>query len=77
MAPIEVRRLRNDQKREQSIHHTNQYPTRITVKTDIVLAGVGGQGILSVATILGVAALKDGLNIKQAEVHGMSQSCLL
>lgn len=44
-----------------------------TVKIDIVLAGVGGQGILSVATILGVAALKEGLNIKQAEVHGMSQ----
>lgn len=43
------------------------------MKTDIVLAGVGGQGILSVATILGVAALKNGLNIKQAEVHGMSQ----
>lgn len=43
------------------------------MKTDIVLAGVGGQGILSVATILGIAALKDGLNIKQAEVHGMSQ----
>lgn len=43
------------------------------MKTDIVLAGVGGQGILSVATILGVAALKEGMNIKQAEVHGMSQ----
>lgn len=43
------------------------------MKSDIVLAGVGGQGILSVATILGVAALKEGLNIKQAEVHGMSQ----
>ena len=43
------------------------------MKTDIVLAGVGGQGILSVATILGVAALKEGLNIKQAEGHGMSQ----
>ncbi|MDE6697737.1 MAG: indolepyruvate oxidoreductase subunit beta [Muribaculaceae bacterium] len=43
------------------------------MKTDIVLAGVGGQGILSVATILGVAALKENLNIKQAEVHGMSQ----
>lgn len=43
------------------------------MKTDIVLAGVGGQGILSVATILGVAALREGLNIKQAEVHGMSQ----
>lgn len=43
------------------------------MKTDIVLAGVGGQGILSVATILGVAALNENLNIKQAEVHGMSQ----
>lgn len=43
------------------------------MKTDIVLAGVGGQGILSVATILGVAALNMNLNIKQAEVHGMSQ----
>lgn len=43
------------------------------MKTDIVLAGVGGQGILSIATILGAAALKDNLYIKQAEVHGMSQ----
>lgn len=43
------------------------------MKTDIILAGVGGQGILSIATILGVAALKENLNIKQAEVHGMSQ----
>lgn len=43
------------------------------MKTDIVLAGVGGQGILSIATILGAAALKEGLNIKQSEVHGMSQ----
>lgn len=43
------------------------------MKTDIVLAGVGGQGILSIATILGAAALKEGLYLKQAEVHGMSQ----
>ncbi|MBO5443952.1 MAG: indolepyruvate oxidoreductase subunit beta [Muribaculaceae bacterium] len=43
------------------------------MKTDIILAGVGGQGILSVATILGAAALKEGLYIKQSEVHGMSQ----
>lgn len=43
------------------------------MKTDIVLAGVGGQGILSIATILGTAALDDNLHIKQAEVHGMSQ----
>ncbi len=43
------------------------------MKNDIILAGVGGQGILSIATILGAAALKEGLHIKQAEVHGMSQ----
>lgn len=43
------------------------------MKSDIVLAGVGGQGILSVATILGAAAMRENLNIKQAEVHGMSQ----
>ena len=43
------------------------------MKTDIILAGVGGQGILSIATIIGQAALDEGLYIKQAEVHGMSQ----
>jgi indolepyruvate ferredoxin oxidoreductase beta subunit len=43
------------------------------MKTDIVLAGVGGQGILSIASILGEAALHDNLYLKQAETHGMSQ----
>lgn len=43
------------------------------MKTDIILAGVGGQGILSIATIIGAAALADNLYLKQAEVHGMSQ----
>ena len=43
------------------------------MKKDIILAGVGGQGILSIATVIGEAALKENLNIKQAEVHGMSQ----
>ena len=43
------------------------------MKRDIVLAGVGGQGILSIATIIGDAAMKKGMYIKQAEVHGMSQ----
>lgn len=42
-------------------------------KTDIILAGVGGQGILSVATIIGHAAVASGLTLKQAETHGMSQ----
>lgn len=43
------------------------------MKRDIILAGVGGQGILSIATVLGEAAIEMGLHIKQAEVHGMSQ----
>ncbi len=43
------------------------------MKKDIILAGVGGQGILTIATILGDAALKRGWQLKQAEVHGMSQ----
>lgn len=43
------------------------------MKTDIILAGVGGQGILSIAAVIGLAAVKKGLYIKQAEVHGMSQ----
>ena len=42
------------------------------MKKDIILAGVGGQGILSIAAVIGEAALKEGLNIKQAEVYGMS-----
>ena len=43
------------------------------MKTDIKLSGVGGQGILSIATVIGSAALQQGLHLKQAEVHGMSQ----
>ena len=43
------------------------------MKCDIVLAGVGGQGILSIATVLGFAALENNLYLKQAETHGMSQ----
>lgn len=43
------------------------------MKTDIILSGVGGQGILSIAAVIGQAALEEGLYMKQAEVHGMSQ----
>ena len=43
------------------------------MKKDIILCGVGGQGILSIATIIGQAATKADINLKQAEVHGMSQ----
>ena len=43
------------------------------MKKDIILAGVGGQGILTIATIIAQTALKAGLNVRQPEVHGMSQ----
>jgi indolepyruvate ferredoxin oxidoreductase beta subunit len=43
------------------------------MRCDIILCGVGGQGILSIATLLDSVALKEGLHLKQAEVHGMAQ----
>ncbi|TSA28797.1 MAG: indolepyruvate oxidoreductase subunit beta [Bacteroidetes bacterium] len=43
------------------------------MKKDIILAGVGGQGILSIAAVIGTAALEQGMHLKQSEVHGMSQ----
>jgi len=43
------------------------------MKINIILGGVGGQGILSIASIIGKAALSQGLYLKQSEVHGMSQ----
>ena len=43
------------------------------MKTDIILSGVGGQGILSISAVIGEAAVKNNLYMKQAEVHGMSQ----
>ena len=43
------------------------------MKADIILSGVGGQGILSIAAVIGEAAVHQDLYMKQAEVHGMSQ----
>lgn len=43
------------------------------MKTNILIAGVGGQGILTIAAIIDHAAMQQGLYLKQAEVHGMSQ----
>jgi indolepyruvate ferredoxin oxidoreductase beta subunit len=43
------------------------------MKTDIILAGVGGQGILTIAAVIGFASMNEKLLIKQSEVHGMSQ----
>jgi len=45
----------------------------IKMKTNIIIAGVGGQGILTISTILDMAAFNNNLYIKQSEVHGMSQ----
>lgn len=43
------------------------------MKNDIILSGVGGQGILTIASAIGLAAVENNLYLKQAEVHGMSQ----
>lgn len=43
------------------------------MQKNIIIAGVGGQGILTIASIIDLAAMNIGLNVKQAEVHGMSQ----
>ncbi len=43
------------------------------MKNDIILSGVGGQGIISIAAVIGLAAVENNLFLKQSEVHGMSQ----
>jgi indolepyruvate ferredoxin oxidoreductase beta subunit len=43
------------------------------MKKDIILAGVGGQGVLSIASVLAKAASSAGLDVRQSEVHGMAQ----
>jgi indolepyruvate ferredoxin oxidoreductase beta subunit len=43
------------------------------MKQDIILSGVGGQGIVSIASVIGLAALEENIFVKQSEVHGMSQ----
>ena len=40
---------------------------------NIVIAGVGGQGTLLAAEIIGAAAVKDGVNVRVSEIHGMAQ----
>jgi indolepyruvate ferredoxin oxidoreductase beta subunit len=43
------------------------------MKYDVILAGVGGQGVLSIAAIIAQAAVEEGLQVRQSEVHGMAQ----
>ncbi len=40
---------------------------------NIILSGVGGQGVLSVAAVITMAAMKEGYIVRQSEVHGMAQ----
>ena len=58
----------NPEKKEK-----NNKSLRLSMNTNIILSGVGGQGILSIAAVIGKAALNNDLYIKQSEVHGMSQ----
>jgi len=41
--------------------------------TNIIVAGLGGQGVLKASDIIALAAFRTGLDVKKAEVHGMSQ----
>ena len=43
------------------------------MKYDIILCGVGGQGVLSVAAAIATAAATTNLKVRQSEVHGMAQ----
>jgi indolepyruvate ferredoxin oxidoreductase, beta subunit len=43
------------------------------MKYDILLAGVGGQGVLSLASVVAWSAMREGLHVTQSELHGMSQ----
>lgn len=45
----------------------------MATRRDIVLCGVGGQGVLSLSSIIGLAGIREGLEVKQSEVHGMAQ----
>ena len=47
------------------------------MRKDIILSGVGGQGILTIATIIGEAATAEGINLKQAEVHAEGMYSLI
>lgn len=51
----------------------NKQEIKLKLKSDIILSGVGGQGIVSIAATIAMAALENNLFIKQSEVHGMSQ----
>ena len=61
------------QQGKKDLNHQTSNPNLLQMKNDIILSGVGGQGILSIAAAIGLAAVDNNLFLKQAEVHGMSQ----
>ena len=44
-----------------------------TKVTNIVIAGLGGQGVLKASDIVAEVAFRAGLDVKKSEIHGMSQ----
>lgn len=65
--------MHSDGYQEKEIRIEKQSLSQAIMKNDIILSGVGGQGILSIAAVIGLAAVDNGLFLKQSEVHGMSQ----
>ena len=59
--------------KEGKLNHPGTTVKNEKMKSDIILSGVGGQGILSIAAAIGLAAIDNNMFLKQAEVHGMSQ----
>ena len=48
-------------------------PTRAAIITNILVCGIGGQGVMTAAEILAQAALAKGYDVKKSEVAGMAQ----
>ena len=66
-----MRKVKVPQRRIETCYDLGDTVT--TMKCDVILAGVGGQGVLSVAAIIAQAAVEEGLQVRQSEVHGMAQ----
>jgi indolepyruvate ferredoxin oxidoreductase beta subunit len=68
-----ARKIQKQKNCIDDLQHYQNLKTEFNMKNDIIIAGVGGQGILSIAAIIATAAVNNNLYIKQSEIHGMSQ----
>jgi indolepyruvate ferredoxin oxidoreductase beta subunit len=60
--------------RKSASYYLNHFFTGMNVNVyNILISGVGGQGVLLTSKIIAEAALLQGLDVKQSEVHGMAQ----